>query len=97
MTSRDYKLMSDVFSVSRPYSMLPLEEDDDLQQHMRIWAAVVREFCIAASKQNPRFDTARFLSACGMPACLAESIIAKAVTAKEAQRRRDLRLTQQDR
>lgn len=86
MTRRDYKLMVDVFLLSRPMSVSDFH-DEDIQQYMRVWASCVREFCIAASRQNPRFDVAGFVSACGVPACLAEGIIARAECTKQDEQR----------
>jgi hypothetical protein len=52
MTRKDFELIARVMVASH-----------DLAN----WAAIARKFARALAAENPRFDSARFLAACGLP------------------------------
>jgi len=54
MTRKDYVAVSDIL---RPYAEVMAED----------YVEIARDFASYMSRDNPRFDTGRFLEACGIP------------------------------
>jgi rhamnogalacturonyl hydrolase YesR len=54
MTRKDYVAVSDIL---RPYAEVMAED----------YVEIARDFASYMSRDNPRFDTGRFLEACGVP------------------------------
>lgn len=82
MTKKDYELMAEAFCIAMPSSADEYEawKSTLYKTRIRAWADCIRGFCIVAVRDNRRFDPARFCTACGMPAQLAEDIIAHCST-----------------
>jgi rhamnogalacturonyl hydrolase YesR len=54
MTRKDYVAVSDIL---RPYAEVMAED----------YVEIARDFASYMSRDNPKFDTGRFLEACGIP------------------------------
>lgn len=76
MTKKNYELMAETFWAAREYMVCSAMNDDALEICLNAWADCIRGFCIVAMQDNSRFDPARFCRICGVPARLAEGIIA---------------------
>lgn len=65
MTRKDYVLIAEVLKGSRPAPYTDLENLTS-RNMWSIWRTTSRNMADALASDNPRFDRARFLEACGV-------------------------------
>ena len=64
MTRKDYELLAAAIWRASPTALAPA----DLPILRQAWAGTAHHVATALAAQNPRFDKARFLTACGVSA-----------------------------
>ena len=64
MTKQDYELIANAIWRASPTALAPA----DLPILRQAWASTAHHVADALAAQNPRFDKARFLTACGVSA-----------------------------
>lgn len=64
MTEQDYELLAAAIWRASPAALAPA----DLPILRQAWASTAHHVAVALATQNPRFDKARFLTACGVQA-----------------------------
>lgn len=65
MTRRDYVLIANVLCTTKPDQTIGYSADA-LAIARGAWREIARSFAATLASENPRFDRARFLKACGV-------------------------------
>ena len=65
MTSKDYEIIAEAVRKVREDSVLTLGTATEISARIEGRADILTALCQVFAQDNPRFDTARFLTACG--------------------------------
>jgi hypothetical protein len=66
MSKKDYELIARALKDSKPQSKLNANYQDNVYfERMVVWESVINKVAAEMENENPRFNRAKFLQACG--------------------------------